>query len=149
MRNSAACPAAFFICQGLHRIKFSTSAVHNSVEKQGFLRRKWLIRNCFYILHWVKCGIVQTRFHMLESEFLLLKIRLDKLLVERGLASFARTSSSAHSGGKSPGRRTKGHRRRALLPGEDVIRSTCSEKIRKYVSRGGLKLEKALVALEN
>ena len=71
-----------------------------------------------------------------------LKIRLDKLLVERGLAASRERAQALILAGKVLVDDQKLEKAGAPVPAECVIRLLGEDL--KYVSRGGLKLERAL-----
>jgi 23S rRNA (cytidine1920-2'-O)/16S rRNA (cytidine1409-2'-O)-methyltransferase len=72
----------------------------------------------------------------------LLKTRLDKLLVDRGLAASRERAQALILAGKVLVDDQKLEKAGAQVPTESVIRLLCEDL--KYVSRGGLKLERAL-----
>ncbi len=79
------------------------------------------------------------RFFGLE---LILKLRLDKLLVDRGLAGSRERAQALILAGKVLVNEQKLEKAGAQVEGEAVIRLLGEDL--KYVSRGGLKLERAL-----
>jgi 23S rRNA (cytidine1920-2'-O)/16S rRNA (cytidine1409-2'-O)-methyltransferase len=92
-------------------------------------------------LHWVGCCIVKSDFAAKVCGKLL-KIRLDKLLVDRGLAASPEKAQALILAG-----RVLVAEQRAAKAGTPTERDASIRVLgdeRKYVSRGGFKLEKAL-----
>jgi 23S rRNA (cytidine1920-2'-O)/16S rRNA (cytidine1409-2'-O)-methyltransferase len=92
-------------------------------------------------LHWVGCCILKSDF-MAKVCGNLLKIRLDNLLVERGIIASPEKAQALILAGRvlvDEQRATK-----AGVPTEQDASIRLLGDERKYVSRGGLKLEKAL-----
>jgi 23S rRNA (cytidine1920-2'-O)/16S rRNA (cytidine1409-2'-O)-methyltransferase len=77
-----------------------------------------------------------------ENRELVLKVRIDKLLVDRGLAASRERAQSLIIAGKVLVDEQKIEKAGAQLAADSVIRLLADDI--KYVSRGGLKLERAL-----
>jgi 23S rRNA (cytidine1920-2'-O)/16S rRNA (cytidine1409-2'-O)-methyltransferase len=98
-----------------------------SCGKGSALCHKWFICNLFYSLHRSKGGM---------------KLRLDKLLVDRSLASSRERAQALILAGKVLVDEQKIDKAGAQVESECSIRLLGEDL--KYVSRGGLKLERAL-----
>jgi 23S rRNA (cytidine1920-2'-O)/16S rRNA (cytidine1409-2'-O)-methyltransferase len=92
-------------------------------------------------LHWVGCCIVKSDFAAKPCGKLL-KIRLDNLLLERGLAASPEKAQALILAGRVLVDEQRAAKAGAPTEQNASIRVLGDE--RKYVSRGGLKLEKAL-----
>jgi len=90
-------------------------------------------------LHWLGCWHFSGRHHPWEND---LKLRLDKLLLERGLAGSRERAQSLILAGKVLVNGQKIEKSGAPVDREAEVRLLGEDL--KYVSRGGLKLEKAL-----
>jgi len=89
-------------------------------------------------LHWLGCWHFSGRHHPWEND---LKLRLDKLLLERGLAGSRERAQSLILAGKVLVNGQKIEKSGAPVDREAEVRLLGEDL--KYVSRGGLKLEKA------
>jgi 23S rRNA (cytidine1920-2'-O)/16S rRNA (cytidine1409-2'-O)-methyltransferase len=92
-------------------------------------------------LHWVGCCIVKSDFAA-KACGKLLKVRLDNLLLERGLAESSERAQALILAGRVLVAEQRATKAGAPTEQDASIRVLGDE--RKYVSRGGLKLEKAL-----
>ena len=90
-------------------------------------------------MHWLGCWHFSGRHHPWEND---LKLRLDKLLLERGLAGSRERAQSLILAGKVLVNGQKIEKSGAPVDREAEVRLLGEDL--KYVSRGGLKLEKAL-----
>ncbi len=89
-------------------------------------------------MHWLGCWHFSGRHHPWEND---LKLRLDKLLLERGLAGSRERAQSLILAGKVLVNGQKIEKSGAPVDREAEVRLLGEDL--KYVSRGGLKLEKA------
>ena len=89
-------------------------------------------------MHWLSCWHFSGRHHPWEND---LKLRLDKLLLERGLAGSRERAQSLILAGKVLVNGQKIEKSGAPVDREAEVRLLGEDL--KYVSRGGLKLEKA------
>ena len=85
-------------------------------------------------------GVVATTL-VVDADEPILKVRLDKLLVDRGLAASRERAQALILAGKVLVDEQKTEKSGAQVADECVIRLLCEDL--KYVSRGGLKLERA------
>jgi len=90
-------------------------------------------------LHWLGCWHFSVSNHPWEND---LKLRLDKLLLERGLAGSRERAQALILAGKVLVNGQKIEKSGAPVDREAEVRLLGEDL--KYVSRGGLKLEKAL-----
>ena len=90
-------------------------------------------------MHWLGCWHFSVSNHPWEND---LKLRLDKLLLERGLAGSRERAQSLILAGKVLVNGQKIEKSGAPVDREAEVRLLGEDL--KYVSRGGLKLEKAL-----
>ena len=90
-------------------------------------------------MHWLGCWHFSGRHHPWEND---LKLRLDKLLLERGLAGSRERAQALILAGKVLVNGQKIEKSGAPVDREAEVRLLGEDL--KYVSRGGLKLEKAL-----
>jgi 23S rRNA (cytidine1920-2'-O)/16S rRNA (cytidine1409-2'-O)-methyltransferase len=97
-----------------------------------------LLTNRFYILHCIGC----ERDRAPHSESASVKTRLDKLLVERGITASRERAQALILAGKVLVNEQKIAKAGASVESDSALR-LLGEDVR-YVSRGGLKLEKAL-----
>jgi len=94
---------------------------------------------CFSILHWSGCWHFPVKTSDCESR---LKVRLDKLIVDRGLAASRERAQALILAGNVLVDDQKLEKAGVQVNEESVIRLLGEDL--KYVSRGGLKLERAL-----
>ena len=90
-------------------------------------------------MHWLGCWHFSGRHHPWEND---LKLRLDKLLLERGVAGSRERAQALILAGKVLVNGQKIEKSGAPVDREAEVRLLGEDL--KYVSRGGLKLEKAL-----
>ena len=104
--------------------------------------RKWFHQRGFNTLHWSGCGSFLAGPRCNFSFSLQMKIRLDKLLVDRGLAASRERAQALILAGKVLVDGQKLGKAGAQVESGAEIRRLGEDL--KYVGRGGLKLERAL-----
>lgn len=117
------------------------TAVHNSVQKAGTIPPTCLARIASTPCTDVGAA-VHKDFRGVLAAVSILKIRLDKLLVERGLAASLDRAQALILAGKVLVDEQNIAKAGSAIDAGAVIRVIVDD--RKYASRGGLKLEKAL-----
>jgi 23S rRNA (cytidine1920-2'-O)/16S rRNA (cytidine1409-2'-O)-methyltransferase len=113
--------------------------VENSVEKGHSMFVTDSPQRCFSTLHWAGCWHFRGRT---SGEKHHLKLRLDKLLVDRGLAASRERAHALILAGKVLVDNQKLEKAGAQVAEDAAIRLLGDDL--KFVSRGGLKLERAL-----
>ena len=126
----------FYFAENLYEV-FNT-LVENSVEKGQSTFVSDSSERSFYTLHWSKGWHFRGR----TSGEHFLKTRIDKLLVDRGLAASRERAQALVLAGKVLVDEQKIEKAGAQVAEQSAIRLLGEDL--KYVSRGGLKLERAL-----
>jgi len=129
----------FFICQ---KFLYPTQSFQHLrgkfCGKEGKYQPKWFAEKRFYTLHCSECW----HFRGTNGDETTLKIRLDKLLVDRGLAASRERAQALILAGKVLVDDQKLEKAGSQVSVDSAIRLLADDL--RYVSRGGLKLEGAL-----
>ena len=125
---AARCGRLFFF----EAFEYSTPTVQNAVKNLASIRLTALLNNPCSILHRLKCGILADISRQPSEHAggdIAVKLRLDKLLLERGLVTTRQRAQSLILAGKSSGRWSESRKSR------NRCRSRCGSAIARRRSQ--------------